>query len=106
MHATSSDVICSDFTPFLYFLTGVKGITENGFRLPKQAGMYGAGIYLATDSSKSAQNIYTKVCGNFLSVTHNRTTLRVEILHSFMVCAQTSAFLIHRILKSLNCPCV
>ena len=40
---------------------GVKGITQKGFKLPTKAGMYGAGIYLATDSSKSAQEIYTKV---------------------------------------------
>ena len=38
---------------------GVKGITENGFRIGKP-GMYGAGIYFATDSSKSSQEIYTK----------------------------------------------
>ena len=29
----------------------------------------------------------------------NRTTLRFDFLHSFMVCAQTSAFFIHRILE-------
>ena len=41
---------------------GVKGITENGFRLPNPSNdnMYGAGIYFATDSSKSAREIYTK----------------------------------------------
>ena len=41
---------------------GVKGITENGFRLPNPSNdnMYGAGIYFATDSSKSARPIYTK----------------------------------------------
>ena len=41
---------------------GVKGITENGFRLPDPSkdNMYGAGIYFATDSSKSARDIYTK----------------------------------------------
>jgi len=39
---------------------GVDGITKTGFRLPASPGMYGAGIYLATDSSKSAQEIYTK----------------------------------------------
>ena len=39
---------------------GVVGITKDGFRLPKDPGMYGAGIYFATDSSKSAQPIYTK----------------------------------------------
>ena len=39
---------------------GVVGITKDGFRLPKDPGMYGAGIYFATDSSKSAQEIYTK----------------------------------------------
>ena len=45
---------------------GVKGITENGFKLPDEnpadgkRGMFGQGIYFATDSSKSAQIIYTK----------------------------------------------
>ena len=39
---------------------GVKGITEDGFRLPNVPDMYGAGIYFATDSSKSAREIYTK----------------------------------------------
>ena len=39
---------------------GVEGITTNGFRLPQNPGMYGAGVYFATDSSKSAQEIYTK----------------------------------------------
>ena len=39
---------------------GIEGITKNGFRLPTKPGMYGAGIYFATDSSKSAQRIYTK----------------------------------------------
>ena len=37
----------------------MEGISKNGFRLGKD-GMYGAGIYFATDSSKSSQNIYTK----------------------------------------------
>jgi hypothetical protein len=45
---------------------GVRGITKDGFRMPDQnppptkRGMYGQGIYFATDSSKSAQKIYTK----------------------------------------------
>ena len=46
---------------------GVKGIVENGFRMPpktlpfgQKPGMYGQGIYFATDSSKSARGIYTK----------------------------------------------
>jgi hypothetical protein len=38
---------------------GVEGITKGGFRIGKP-GMYGAGIYFATDSSKSSQEIYTK----------------------------------------------
>ena len=41
-------------------IAGVQGITKEGFRLPTSPGMYGKGIYLATDSSKSAQKIYTK----------------------------------------------
>ncbi len=51
---------------------GVRGITENGFRLPDdnpadgKRGMFGQGIYFATDSSKSAQNIYTKGSGKLL----------------------------------------
>lgn len=39
---------------------GVEGITSTGFRLPDNPGMYGKGIYFATDASKSAQEIYTK----------------------------------------------
>ncbi len=45
---------------------GVEGIIRDGFRMPgapkfgQQPGMYGQGIYFATDSSKSAQEIYTK----------------------------------------------
>ncbi len=39
---------------------GVTGITKTGFHMPRNAGMFGAGIYFATDSSKSAQEIYTK----------------------------------------------
>ena len=45
---------------------GVRGITKDGFRMPDpnpppaKRGMYGQGIYFATDSSKSAQRIYTK----------------------------------------------
>ena len=44
---------------------GVRGIIREGFRKPgaplpgKRLGMYGQGIYFATDSSKSAQAIYT-----------------------------------------------
>ena len=41
---------------------GVKGICENGFRLPEWSddNMFGQGAYFATDSSKSAQELYTK----------------------------------------------
>ena len=45
---------------------GIEGITKNGFKKPgppprgQRPGMYGQGIYFATDSSKSAQEIYTK----------------------------------------------
>ena len=51
---------------------GVKGITTDGFRLPDEnvpegeRGMFGQGIYFATDSSKSAQAIYTKGSGKLL----------------------------------------
>ena len=45
----------------------LKKIIKNGFKMPDQnpvphtkRGMYGQGIYFATDSSKSAQNIYTQ----------------------------------------------
>ena len=38
----------------------IDAIIESGFILPKTAGMYGKGVYFATDSSKSAQKIYTK----------------------------------------------
>ena len=41
---------------------GVRGIIREGFRLPESKGknMYGDGVYLASDSSKSAQELYTK----------------------------------------------
>ncbi|GLJ15080.1 hypothetical protein SUGI_0246490 [Cryptomeria japonica] len=41
---------------------GVEGITQNGFRLPEanRRNMFGRGCYFATDSTKSAQNMYTK----------------------------------------------
>jgi Poly(ADP-ribose) polymerase catalytic domain len=41
---------------------GIEGIAEEGFRLPPEdrVGMFGRGIYFATDSTKSAQEIYTK----------------------------------------------
>ncbi|PAA46420.1 hypothetical protein BOX15_Mlig016543g4 [Macrostomum lignano] len=35
-------------------------IVTDGFKLPSKAGMYGPGIYFATNSSKSSQQIYTK----------------------------------------------
>ena len=41
----------------------IKNIVKDGFKLPRKkskAGMYGRGIYFATDSSKSAQAKYTK----------------------------------------------
>ena len=38
----------------------VESIIKVGFMMPKKPGMYGTGIYFATDSSKSAQEIYTK----------------------------------------------
>ena len=37
-----------------------ENIIAKGFKLPKTAGMFGKGIYFATDSSKSAQDMYTK----------------------------------------------
>ena len=48
---------------------GVKGISRSGFRLPNPSNdnMYGAGIYFATDSSKSAREIYTKGQGSYRS---------------------------------------
>ena len=42
---------------------GIDRIPREGFKIPQVAGkrlMYGLGIYFATDSSKSAQEIYTK----------------------------------------------
>ncbi|MCO5567021.1 hypothetical protein L7F22_020704 [Adiantum nelumboides] len=41
---------------------GVTGITTTGFRLPSASknNMFGVGCYFATDSSKSAQELYTK----------------------------------------------
>ena len=40
--------------------------SKDGFRLPTSPGMYGAGIYFATNSSKSAQDIYTKKSNKLL----------------------------------------
>ena len=46
---------------------GVEGIIKTGFRMPRPGNhMYGAGIYFASDSSKSAQEIYTKGSGMLL----------------------------------------
>ena len=39
---------------------GIEGIIQEGFRLPLRAGMFGKGIYFASNSSKAAQDIYTK----------------------------------------------
>eukprot|EP00966_Prymnesium_polylepis_P054096 1250534-Prymnesium_polylepis.1 len=41
---------------------GVEGITKDGFRLPERSdkNMFGRGVYFATDSTKSAQDMYTK----------------------------------------------
>ncbi|PAA47594.1 hypothetical protein BOX15_Mlig026662g3 [Macrostomum lignano] len=50
---------------------GVKGITKEGFHLPQNPGMFGAGIYFASDASKSAQELYTK---------GSRTLLLCEVL--------------------------
>ena len=38
---------------------GVEGIPKTGFRLPNSPGMFGKGVYFATDSSKSSQEIYS-----------------------------------------------
>ena len=77
---------------------GVRGITKDGFRMPDQnpppnkRGMYGQGIYFATDSSKSAQTIYTKgsqklllcqvVLGKSKTVNHPDYTLNKHKLRS------------------------
>ena len=78
---------------------GVDGITKNGFKMPPAKpppgttpAMYGQGIYFATDSSKSAQNIYTKGSGKLLlcqvilgkskTVSKKDYTLTKEKLHS------------------------
>ena len=46
---------------------GVEGIIKMGFRMPRPGNhMYGTGIYFASDSSKSAQEIYTKGSGMLL----------------------------------------
>lgn len=51
---------------------GIKHIPEKGFRLPQpakpgeQKHMFGCGIYFATDSSKSAQPMYTKGANKLL----------------------------------------
>ena len=51
---------------------GIKSIPKDGFKLPQPAKpgerkhMFGCGIYFSTDSSKSAQEIYTKGTGKLL----------------------------------------
>lgn len=47
---------------------GVEGITANGFRLPdwSDGNMFGRGVYFATDSSKSANELYTKGSNSLL----------------------------------------
>lgn len=40
--------------------SSIDNIVKDGFKLPQKAGMFGKGIYFATNSSKSAQEIYTK----------------------------------------------
>lgn len=52
-----------DFWDFKFHGTSkeaVDSIISEGFRMPRCAGMFGRGIYFATDSSKSAQERYTK----------------------------------------------
>lgn len=45
-----------------------KAIAEKGFKLPKRKAdnMFGQGVYFASDSSKSAQDVYTKKGGTVL----------------------------------------
>ena len=47
---------------------GVEGIPNSGFRLPAKSedNMFGRGVYFATDSSKSAQHMYTKGSNSLL----------------------------------------
>ena len=75
---------------------GIRGITKDGFRVPGQPppgqrpGMYGQGIYFATDSSKSAQEIYTKgsnklllcdvLLGKSMVVTKDNNTLNGDFI--------------------------
>ncbi len=55
----------SDYTDELFHGTGsegIAGIPRNGFRLPSPSAnnMFGQGVYFAPNSSKSAQELYTK----------------------------------------------
>ena len=76
---------------------GIKKIPKNGFQLPRlptnssqRPSMFGQGIYFATDSSKSAQAIYTKgsfklllcdvLIGNSMTVTAADSSLCKEKL--------------------------
>ena len=71
---------------------GVEGIPKTGFRLPSNPGMYGKGVYFATDSSKSSRYIYTKgsnalllckvLLGKSLVVTKDDNTLDKNKLRS------------------------
>ena len=67
--AAKASKLCStprDCMPMQLFhgtgTAGVQGIPETGFRLPERndKNMFGQGVYFATDSSKSAQDMYTK----------------------------------------------
>ena len=78
---------------------GLKDIIRKGFRMPeaiprppKKRGMYGQGIYFATDSSKSARGIYTQgsqklllcqvILGNSMTVEKADNTLNKKKLRS------------------------
>lgn len=59
----------------------IEGILTQGFRLPNHDnGMYGKGVYFASDSSKSAQKIYTKGRNcNLFTITLYHIEIRSEL---------------------------
>ena len=84
---------------------GLKNIIRKGFRMPeanpkppKKRGMYGQGIYFATDSSKSARSIYTQGSQKLL--------LCQVILGKTMTVEKADNTLNRKKLRSKNCDSV
>jgi len=67
--AAKAKMFYPDFSALKFHGTtasAVDAIIKDGFKLPTRPGMYGKGIYFATDSSKSANTLYTQGSGMLL----------------------------------------